>query len=133
MQIFGIGTDIVNIGRIAKIFKKNKTKFIRKVFTKNEIFYCNSKKNSTSYYAKRFAAKEAFVKALGVGFYKGLSFKDVIIYNNQKGKPFIKLSIKSKKIVNKILKNKDYSIFLSMSDDIPWAVATVIINLNDSK
>ena len=131
MQIFGIGTDIVNIDRIAKIIKKNKTKFIRKVFTKNEIFYCNSKKNSTSYYAKRFAAKEAFVKALGVGFSKGLSFKDVVIHNNKKGKPVIKLSIKSKKIVNKILKNKDYSIFLSMSDDIPWAIATVIINFND--
>ena len=133
MSIYGIGTDIINVSRIGKILKKNKIEFKKKIFTKKEIFYCDSKKNSESYYAKRFAAKEAFVKALGTGFSNGLLYKDVEIVNNKKGKPIIKISSKSAKIINKILKNKKYSIHLSLSDDKPWAVATVIINKNDQR
>ncbi len=133
MSIYGIGTDIINVSRIGKILKKNKIEFKKKIFTKKEIFYCDSKKNSESYYAKRFAAKEAFVKALGTGFSNGLLYKDVEIVNNKKGKPIIKISSRSAKIINKILKNKKYSIHLSLSDDKPWAVATVIINKNDQR
>jgi len=133
MSIYGIGTDIINVSRIGKILKKNKIEFKKKIFTKKEIFYCDSKKNSESYYAKRFAAKEAFVKALGTGFSNGLLYKDIEIINNKKGKPIIKISSKSAKIINKILKNKKYSIHLSLSDDKPWAVATVIINKNDQR
>ena len=133
MSIYGIGTDIINVSRIGKILKKNKTQFKKKIFTKKEIFYCDSKKNSESYYAKRFAAKEAFVKALGTGFSNGLLYKDVEIVNNKKGKPIIKMSSRSSRIINKILKNKKYSIHLSLSDDKPWAVATVIINKNDQR
>lgn len=133
MSIYGIGTDIINVSRIGKILKKNKIEFKKKIFTKKEIFYCDSKKNSESYYAKRFAAKEAFVKALGTGFSNGLLYKDVEIINNKKGKPIIKTSSRSAKIINKILKNKKYSIHLSLSDDKPWAVATVIINKNDQR
>ena len=133
MSIYGIGADIINISRIEKILKKNKIEFKKKIFTKKEIFYCDSKKNSESYYAKRFAAKEAFVKALGTGFSNGLLYKDVEIVNNKKGKPIIKISSRSAKIINKILKNKKYSIHLSLSDDKPWAVATVIINKNDER
>ncbi len=133
MSIYGIGTDIINVSRIGKILKKNKIEFKKKIFTKKEIFYCDSKKNSESYYAKRFAAKEAFVKALGTGFSNGLLYKDVEIINNKKGKPIIKISSRSAKIINKILKNKKYSIHLSLSDDKPWAVATVIINKNDQR
>ena len=133
MSIYGIGTDIINVSRIGKILKKNKIEFKKKIFTKKEIFYCDSKKNSASYYAKRFAAKEAFVKALGTGFSNGLLHKDVEVIKNKKGKPIIKISPRSAKIVNKILKNKKYSIHLSLSDDKPWAVATVIINKNDQR
>ena len=133
MSIYGIGTDIINVSRIGKILKKNKIEFKKKIFTKKEIFYCDSKKNSESYYAKRFAAKEAFVKALGTGFSNGLLYKDVEIVNNKKGKPIIKISSRSAKIINKILKNKKYTIHLSLSDDKPWAVATVIINKNDQR
>ena len=133
MSIYGIGTDIINVSRIGKILKKNKIQFKKKNFKKKKIFYCDSKKNSESYYAKRFAAKEAFVKALGTGFSNGLLYKDVEIINNKKGKPIIKTSSRSAKIINKILKNKKYSIHLSLSDDKPWAVATVIINKNDQR
>ena len=92
MSIYGIGTDIINVSRIEKILRKNKIQFKKKIFTKKEIFYCDSKKNSESYYAKRFAAKEAFVKALGTGFSNGLLHKDDEIINNKKGKHIIKMS-----------------------------------------
>ena len=67
MHIFGIGTDIVNIKRIEKSIKLNGNKFKNKIFSKNEILYCEKKKNPRSFYAKRFAAKEALSKALGTG------------------------------------------------------------------
>ena len=73
MKIFGIGTDIVNIDRIKRSIKKHGNKFINKIFSKNEILYCMNKKNPIPYYAKRFAAKEAFSKALGTGIREGIN------------------------------------------------------------
>ena len=83
MKIFGIGTDVINISRIDKLIKKNSSKFINRTFTKLEKNYCEKKKNSSSFYAKRFAAKEAFSKALGTGIKKDLSFKNIEIFNNK--------------------------------------------------
>ena len=79
MKIFGIGTDIVNIKRMHKTLKQNGSSFKNKIFSKNEINYCENKKNPSSFYAKRFAAKEAFVKALGTGFRKGINFNDISV------------------------------------------------------
>ena len=73
MKIFGIGTDIVNIKRLKKTLKYNKNLFKKRVFSQNEIKYCENKKNSSSFYAKRFAAKEALSKALGTGIRKGIN------------------------------------------------------------
>ena len=92
MNIFGIGTDIVNIKRIEKSIRMNGNRFKNKIFTKKEILYCENKKNPASFYAKRFAAKEAFAKALGTGIRKNISFKNIEISNNRYGKPIIKLS-----------------------------------------
>ena len=91
MKIFGIGTDIVNINRMKKSIKKNTRSFKNKIFSKNEIIYCEKKKDPYSFYAKRFAAKEALSKALGTGIRKGINFKDIEIINNNYGKPTIKL------------------------------------------
>ena len=79
MKIFGIGTDIVNIKRIEKSLKKYGNKFKNKIFSKKEIIYCEKKKNSGAFYAKRFAAKEALSKALGTGIRKGVKFKNIEI------------------------------------------------------
>ena len=130
MKIFGIGTDIVNIDRLKKSFKLYGNRFINKIYNKNEIIYCNKKKNYIAAYAKRFAAKEAFVKALGTGFTKGIKLKNINIINDKNGKPTIKLSGEAKKILSKKIKNNKYSIYLSLSDDMPWAQATVIISYN---
>ena len=127
MKIFGIGTDIVNIKRIQKTLKVSNN-FKRRIFSKNEIIYCEKKKNPSSFYAKRFAAKEALSKALGTGIRKGINFKDIEIINNNYGKPTIKLRGSTANFLKRKIKNKKYSIYLSLSDDIPWAQATVIVS-----
>ena len=128
MKIFGIGTDIVNIKRMEKSIIKNGNNFKNKIFSKNEILYCEKKKNSSSFYAKRFAAKEALSKALGTGIRKGINFKDIEIFNDNFGKPSIKLKGSTASFLKKKIKNKKYSIYLSLSDDVPWAQATVIVS-----
>ena len=87
MKTFGIGTDIVNIKRMEHSLKKYGFSFKNRIFSKKEISYCEKKKNSSSSYAKRFAAKEAFTKALGTGIRKGVNLKNIEITNNVYGKP----------------------------------------------
>ena len=133
MKILGIGTDIINIKRMRNLIKKNKKNFKERIFSKNEIIYCDKKKDPYSYYAKRFAAKEALSKALGTGIRKGINFKDIEVSNNNLGKPLIKLKGNTASFFKKKIKVKNYSIHLSLSDDIPWAQATVIISYNKWK
>ena len=128
MKIFGIGTDIVNIKRIKKILKNNGTKFKNKIFSESEINYCEKKRDPGPFYAKRFAAKEAFSKALGTGIRKGINLKNIIIFNDVYGKPKIKLKGSTYNYLKKKIKSKKYNIHLSLSDDEPWAQATVIIS-----
>ena len=130
MKIFGIGTDIVNIKRLEKSFKRRGFAFKKKIFSDKEILYCEKKKNAGAYYAKRYAAKEAFSKALGTGIRKDVSLKNIEILNNLHGKPFILLKGKLDNFLKKRIKSKKYNIYLSLSDDKPWAQATVIISYN---
>ena len=130
MKIFGIGTDIVNIKRMKKTLKGKNNNFKKRIFSKNEIIYCEKKKYPSSFYAKRFAAKEALSKALGTGIRKGINFKDIEILNDSFGKPSIKLKGSTAIFLKKKIKNKKYSIYLSLSDDVPWAQATVIVSYN---
>ena len=127
MNIYGIGSDLVNVKRINLILKRNKN-FKNRVFSYKEINLASKKKNKTHYYAKRFAAKEAFVKALGTGISGGLSFKEIEILNNKKGKPFLKIKGKSYKIIKKIIKKK-FKTFLSLSDEKTHAIASVVITI----
>jgi len=130
MKIFGIGTDIINIKRMEKLLKSNNSNFKNRIFSKKEIMYCEKKNNPFSFYAKRFAAKEALSKALGTGIRKGISFKNIEILNDNLGKPSINLKGSTENFLKKKLKTKKYSIHLSLSDDKPWAQATVIISYN---
>ena len=128
MKIFGIGTDIVNINRMEKLLKKSNKSFKHRVFSKKEIIYCEKKKNSSSFYSKRFAAKEALSKALGTGIRKGINFKDIEILNDNYGKPSIKLKGSTRNFLKKKINSNKYSIYLSLSDDSPRAQATVVIS-----
>ena len=130
MKIFGIGTDIVNINRIDHSLKKYGFSFKNKIFSKKEISYCEKKKDPSAFYAKRFAAKEAFSKALGTGIRKGVNLKNIEITNNVHGKPSIYLKGNLANYLKKKIKCKKYDIHLSLSDDKPWAQATVIISYN---
>ena len=102
----------------------------KKIFSEKEISYCENKKNSSAFYAKRFAAKEAFSKALGTGIRKGINLKNIEVSNNAHGKPSISLKGNLANYLKKRVKCKKYYIHLSLSDDKPWAQATVIISYN---
>ena len=125
MNIIGNGVDIIENSRIKKSIKKKD--FLNRIFSKHEIDESKKIKNKVNFFAKRFAAKEAFSKALGIGISKGIQFKDIEVTNNNDGKPKIKLLGQTAKITSKILKRKKFIIHLSLSDDFPFAIATVIL------
>ena len=128
MNIHGIGTDIVNIKRIKDAINKNKN-FKKRIFTSFEISACEKRVNKINCFAKRFAAKEAFSKALGTGISKGINFNEIVVLNEKNGKPYIKLKNKTKKNVEKKLKKKFFKISLSLADERNYAVAFVTISI----
>ena len=125
-DIFGIGTDIIEINRIKKLLNKNK-QFKKKIFSTKEIKSCESSPNVSASYSKRFAAKEAFSKALGTGIRNGISFNEISINNKKNGAPFIELLGKTKVITKNITKKKS-KIYLSLSDEKKYAIAMVVIS-----
>ncbi len=125
MNIYGMGTDIVSINRIKRVIKKKNSTFVKKIYTKLEIQTCKKRKNKIECFAKRFAAKEALFKAIGLK--NKLEFQDVEVKNSYTGSPSFNIKGRSLKNLKKIFKNKKFKIHLSMSDDYPWAVASVIV------
>ena len=125
MKILGIGIDIIKNQRVRSLIK-NKI-FIKRTFGKNEIKYSNKISNKVSYFAKRFAAKEAFAKALGTGFRKNLNFKDVEVLNDKLGKPFYSKSKKINSIIYKQLKIKKDTLLISSADEKDYSVAFTIL------
>ena len=127
MKIFGVGTDIVKTNRIQKLLRRKNV--LEKLFNKEEITKCKRIKKMTNCFAKRFAAKEAFSKALGTGISKGINLNQIVVLNEKNGKPFIKLIENTKKNVEKKLKKKNYKISLSLTDEDEYAVAFVTISI----
>ena len=127
MSIYGIGTDIVNVDRIKNSLKKKD--FIHRIFNEKEIIKCKKINNSINCFAKRFAAKEAFSKALGTGISNGINFNEIVILNKKSGKPYINIIGQTKKILNKKFKRKKSKISLSLSDEKKYAVAFVTISI----
>jgi holo-[acyl-carrier protein] synthase len=121
-MIIGLGTDIVEVTRIAKSIEK--AGFKEKVFSKTEQLYCEAKKNKAESYAARFAAKEAFFKALGTGLREGLAFNEVEIINDKLGKPSLNLLGTTAK---SIAKKKVKTIHVSLSHTKEMAIATVVL------
>ena len=125
MKIFGVGVDLVKNQRIKQSIKKKG--FVEKIFSKKEIFYSQKTSNKVNFFAKRFAAKEAFSKALGTGFRKNLNFKDIEILNDNLGKPYYNMNNKIKKILKKISNSKSLDLFLSLSDEKSYSIAFATI------
>jgi holo-[acyl-carrier protein] synthase len=124
MKIIGIGVDIIDNLRIKKLIK-NKI-FLNKIFTNNEILLSKKIINQPSYFAKRFAAKEAFSKSLGTGFINGFFFKDISIINDKLGKPSFYINDKLRKLIKKKFKIKKFNFLLSLSDEKKYSLAFVV-------
>ncbi|MFT6077146.1 MAG: holo-[acyl-carrier protein] synthase [Myxococcota bacterium] len=130
-MIIGIGVDIVEISRIKDSIERFGEKFVERVFTKGEILNAEKKANQNikiSYYAKRFAAKEAFSKAIGLGIGRGINFTDIEIINDEKGKPKIKLASNAKSFLQNNLKQHNFKIDVSLSDTKDLAEAFVVVS-----
>ncbi len=125
MKILGIGVDIISNKRIQTLVK-NKI-FTNRIFSKNELKHSKKKFDNTNFFAKRFAAKEAFAKSLGSGFRENLNFKDIEILNDKIGKPYYFKSKKIDRIVFRKFKVKKYNLFLSISDEKDYSVAYSIL------
>ena len=129
-MILGTGIDLLKVSRIKKVLDKYGDTFLKKVFSEHEI-----KKNKniifkTNKLAKSFATKEAFVKAIGTGFTKQISFKDISLKNEKNGKPFIDLSNRVQEYIKKKTPNGYKTIInVSISDEKDYVISNVIISL----
>jgi len=126
MDIIGNGVDIIKNSRINNSLKIKG--FLNRIFTEKEIQQGKKLKNKINFYAKRFAAKEAFVKAIGTGFRSDINFIDIEIKNYKNGKPYISLSKKLNNFLQKKFKIQKYKIFLSLSDEKDYSIAFVVID-----
>lgn len=127
MSIYGIGVDICEVARIKESLTKHSQAFVNKILHVNEQKIFQQHKLQAKYLAKRFAAKEAFAKALGTGIAEGVGFTEIEVINDKQGKPFLNLHGNTK-LHLKTLAEK-VNVHLSISDEKQYAVAQVIIEI----
>ncbi len=101
-EIIGIGTDITECLRIARMIERHGELFVNRVYTSEEITYCQRRKQSTQHFAGRWAAKEAVLKALGTGWRRGITWRDVEIRNEPNGKPVVAVRGGAKEVVEQL-------------------------------
>ena len=124
MKIVGVGIDIVESLRVEKSLKNKK--FVTRIFSSKEILLSKKYTNKISYFSKRFAAKEAFVKSIGTGFRNKINFKDISVINDSLGKPFFIINKKIKNIIFKKFNTNNYEFLLSISDEKKYSIAITI-------
>lgn len=129
-MIFGIGSDIVQISRIQKIYAQFSNRFLAKHFhaTEIETFQTLPDHKKIPFLAKRFAAKEAMAKALGTGFSNNIKLKEIYVANNTLGKPSIQLDGNAAIFFNSLSKSTP-KVHLSLSDEISYAIAFVVVEI----
>ena len=125
MKILGIGVDIIENKRIKNSIKNSK--FKKRIYSSKELTQSILSKNKVGYFSKRFAAKEAFAKALGTGFRGNLNFNDIEIVNDNMGKPYYLKTKKISQIIQMRFKIKKFNCFLSISDEKNYSTAFTII------
>ena len=123
-MIYGVGTDIVSIKRIQEILNKNRDGFINRVLTEHERALFANKSDNAAFCAKRFAAKEAFSKALGTGIGRVVSFQDLTVRKNENGKPYFMPSEKLRLYLQEKGIKQGH---LSISDESLNALAFVVL------
>ena len=128
MKLVGIGVDLINNKRINRSIKN--VKFINRIFSKNEILISKKFSNKTNFFSKRFAAKEALVKAIGTGIRDNFNFKDIQILNDKLGKPYYLINPKITRFIKEKKRIKSFKLFLSISDEKEYSIAFTIIQKN---
>ena len=102
MDVLGIGTDITECLRIARMIERHGDLFINRVYTPDEIAYCQSRRQATQHFTGRWAAKEAILKALGTGWRRGISWRDMEIRNEPSGRPVVAVRGGLKELVEQL-------------------------------
>ncbi|MFZ5518421.1 MAG: holo-ACP synthase [Candidatus Zhuqueibacterota bacterium] len=125
-MIFGIGIDIIEVARVEKQIAGDDSGFLKRIFSEKEIGYCELKRNRAQHYAARFAAKEAFFKAIGIGWRNGLAWSEIEILDDDLGKPNIFLHGKAKQFIDE---NHIKQLHVSLSHLKETAVAVVILEI----
>ena len=125
MKILGIGVDIIENNRIKNSIKN--PKFKKRIYSSKELTQSVLSKNKVGYFSKRFAAKEAFAKALGTGFRGNLNFNDIVIINDKMCKPYYLYTKKITKLIQMKFKINKFNCFLSISDEKDYSTAFAII------
>jgi holo-[acyl-carrier protein] synthase len=123
-MIFGIGIDLVSVSRIERVIGKWGDRFLQRVFSPHERQICSARAFPASAFALRFAAKEAFSKAVGLGMRKGLKWREVEVFNDPVGKPHLRLYGASSKVC---LEHGITGIHLSLSDEHGYGIAMVVL------
>jgi holo-[acyl-carrier protein] synthase len=134
-MIIGIGIDLISNQRVKSLLEKQPSRFINKIFTSQEIIDFKQKfgenfkinNDNINFFAKKFACKEAFSKAIGTGIGRGIDFKDIEIFNNELGKPHIRIINDKLAVLEKIIGYKNLNIHLTISDEKSISIAMVII------
>ena len=135
-MILGMGNDIIDMRRIEKVMKRHPERFIKRCFTQEEIDKAESRRNGNLHiatYSKRFAAKEACSKALGTGFRGGISMQDIEVKNDAIGRPTLQLKNKALDRAKDLAGGAPISIHLALTDEPPYAQASVIIETISSQ
>ncbi|NVJ61802.1 MAG: holo-ACP synthase [Gammaproteobacteria bacterium] len=120
MAIIGIGTDIVEIKRVERSYKQFGVKFAERILSERELQTKNFATHPVHYLAKRFAAKEAIMKALGTGLAKGVRFADFSVLNDENGRPYVEVSGVAAELLNN---NNINQLHISISDEKNQAIA----------
>lgn len=123
MPIVGVGTDIIEVVRIGQMIERHGEVFLNRVYTDEEIRYCQKRKDYTQHYAGRWAAKEAVMKTLGTGFSRGVGWRDIEICSNRSGRPSIVLRGAAREIAEQA---GICDILISISHCRSFATATAI-------
>ncbi|MGZ3512897.1 MAG: holo-ACP synthase [Thermodesulfobacteriota bacterium] len=123
-MIVGTGIDIVNIDRIERLMDRWGDPFLGRVFTEKEIMWCQRRARSPECFATRFAAKEAFLKAIGSGLRNGIQWTDIEVENDPMGKPMFSFHRKAQEVYETLRIKKA---LLTLSHDRPYAVAHVLL------
>ncbi|MDO9514941.1 MAG: holo-ACP synthase [Syntrophales bacterium] len=125
-MIYAVGTDLVEVSRIERIIEKWRESFIWKVYSEGETNYCSAKSYPAQHFAARFAAKEAFLKGIGLGMAGGVGFRDVEVINRAEGKPELRFHGRAREMVDRVGITECH---ISISHTDRYAVAFIVLEM----